>query len=244
MACVRLTGILRQQIRRNAEDAFSAANPAAVTDPELQKLIQEGILQSKPNNFLKSLYETQQEFCNEHPEYKDQIKRSGIKANTVETESYIKFDDITRNVSCDNNNTLREVTYPRDEIRMNVGLWVSYLCDQHANNTPRIGIANFPEPLKTKIEDKLFDRIHAVQTRSARRRSFINEVQDLLNDCTTVHQFLEVWPGGEYLIPSDAIQKMHVKVTRAKRAAEIKDLSGFDPSKANQVVLTAKILGA
>jgi len=101
MACVRLTGILRQQIRRNAEDAFSAANPSAVNDPELEKLIQEGILQSKPNNFFKSLYETQQEFCNEHPEYKDQIKKAGIKANTVEIESYIKFDDITRNVSCD-----------------------------------------------------------------------------------------------------------------------------------------------
>ena len=243
MACVRLTGILRQQIRRNAENAFNAANPTAVNDPELQKLIQKGILQSKSNSFLKSLYETQQEFCNEHPEVKGQIQKSGLKAHTIETESYITFNDITRNVSCDNNNTLREVTYPRDEIRMNVGPWVLYSNDQHAH-APRIGTANFPEPLKTKIEDKLFDRIHAVQTRSARRRSFINEVQDLLNDCTTVHQFLEVWPGGEYLIPSDAIQKMHIKVTRAKRAAEIKDLSGFDPSKANQVVLTAKILGA
>jgi len=243
MACVRLTGILRQQIRRNAEDAFSAANPTAVNDPELQKLIQKGILQSKSNNFLKSLYETQQEFCNEHPEHKDQIKKSGLKAHTIETESFVTYNDITRNVA-NENNTLEPITYPRDEIKIDLNPWVLYSCDHRVTFTPRIATANFPEPLKTQIEDKLFERIHAVRTRNTRRRSFINEILQLLDDCTTVHQFLEVWPGGEYLIPSEAIQKMHIKVTRAKRAAEIKDLSGFDPSKANQVVLTAKILGA
>ena len=52
MACVRLTGILRQQIRRNAEDAFTAANPTAVSDPELQKLIQEGVLLSLNGTFI------------------------------------------------------------------------------------------------------------------------------------------------------------------------------------------------
>jgi len=60
---------------------------------------------------------------------------------------------------------------------------------------------------------------------------------------TTLKQLLEVWPAAESLVPADKIQKMHVKVTRKQKAAQIKEEISFDPTVANQAVLTAKMLG-
>ena len=76
-----------------------------------------------------------------------------------------------------------------------------------------------------------------------KKHAYDGQIMDLLNGVTTLKQMLEIWPGGESLVPSDKLQQLHVKVTRLARAKEIADEVCFDASLANQTVLTAKMLG-
>ena len=74
-------------------------------------------------------------------------------------------------------------------------------------------------------------------------RNYNGSITDLLENCTTLKQLLEIWPAAESLVESDKLAKMHVKVTRKERAQQIKEEVCFDPTIANQAVLTAKLLG-
>ena len=51
-------------------------------------------------------------------------------------------------------------------------------------------------------------------------------------------------PAAESLVDSAKLSQMHVKVTRKQRAEQIKQEINFDPTVANQTVLTAKLLEA
>ena len=72
---------------------------------------------------------------------------------------------------------------------------------------------------------------------------FTKSIDSVLDQCNTVKQLLEVWPGAEALLPNDVIQKLHTKVTRKVDAEKVRDLSQFDADAANQVLLTSSLLG-
>jgi hypothetical protein len=74
-------------------------------------------------------------------------------------------------------------------------------------------------------------------------RNYNGSISDLLENCSTLKQLLEIWPAAESLVESEKLAKMHVKVSRKERAQQIKDEICFDPTIANQAVLTAKLLG-
>jgi len=74
-------------------------------------------------------------------------------------------------------------------------------------------------------------------------RNYNSSIRELLESCTTLKQLLEIWPAAESLVPNDRLQKMHTKITRVERAKQIKEEVNFDPTIANQTVLTAKLMG-
>ena len=81
------------------------------------------------------------------------------------------------------------------------------------------------------------------QEHDVARETYERSIRDLVTRCTTLKQLLEIWPAAESLVPTDKIQKLHTKVTRIERATQIKEEIRFDPTIANQAVLTAKMLG-
>ena len=83
----------------------------------------------------------------------------------------------------------------------------------------------------------------AVDTHKEAQRQYEGSIYDLLQNCTTLKQLLEIWPAAESLVPNNKLHQMHEKITRVQRAAEIKEAVCFDPTLANQTVLTAKLLG-
>lgn len=83
----------------------------------------------------------------------------------------------------------------------------------------------------------------AVDIHKEAQRQYEGSIYDLLQNCTTLKQLLEIWPAAESLVPNNKLHQMHEKITRVQRAAEIKEAVCFDPTLANQTVLTAKLLG-
>ena len=75
------------------------------------------------------------------------------------------------------------------------------------------------------------------------RRAYENSIGRLLENVTTLKQLLEVWPAAVSLVPAEKIQKMHTKENRKQQAKRVKEEISFDPTIANQAVLTAKMLG-
>ena len=70
------------------------------------------------------------------------------------------------------------------------------------------------------------------------------KLKSLLESTNTVGQFLEAWPGGEYLLPPTVIQKLNTKITRQQAAKKVKEEIDFDADACNNIALTAKLMGA
>lgn len=70
-----------------------------------------------------------------------------------------------------------------------------------------------------------------------------NKLQALLSNTNTVGQFLEAWPGGEYLLSPDIINKLNTKITRQQTAKKVKEKINFDADACNNIALTAKLMG-
>ena len=92
--------------------------------------------------------------------------------------------------------------------------------------------------------NEIIDKYHrAREAHNEKRKAFDNKIESLLNNCNTVKQAIEAWPGIEKLLPDSVIQKMHTKQTRKERAAAVRQQVDFDATEANQAILTSNLLG-
>jgi hypothetical protein len=90
----------------------------------------------------------------------------------------------------------------------------------------------------------IIDKYHkAREEHNEKRKTFDKKIESLLNNCNTVKQAIEAWPGIEKLLPDNVIQKMHQKQTRKERAATVRQEVDFDATEANQAILTSNLLG-
>ena len=112
---------------------------------------------------------------------------------------------------------------------------------QHNTNTFHIDL--FQERDQTQVLETV-NKLRTAKTELRdKRRQYEQQIRSLLNECTTLKQLLDIWSAAESLVPSEYIQRMRIKVTRAARAKEIKQNVSFDATLANQTILTAKVLG-
>lgn len=81
------------------------------------------------------------------------------------------------------------------------------------------------------------------KTHSIEKTDYHTTLQALLDKTNTVGQFLEAWPGGEYLLPPAVISKLNTKVTRQQTAKKVKEEINFDAAACNNIALTAKLIG-
>jgi len=72
---------------------------------------------------------------------------------------------------------------------------------------------------------------------------FESQIRNLLDECNTLKQAIDAWPGVREFVPSDSIQKLYQKTTRVQKAKTIRDEIDFDSALADQVVLRSKLLG-
>ena len=231
MASVRMTHELRNQIRRNAEAAYETANPEPKPSTALVEATKTALYNSTKQQFLRQMHNKAQEM-GIHGQEEGSTYMPIVKADVAEIE--VKTRDL--NSTTHRNFTgfhLRFAT-PVTMLRApNNTSWYSptlYVTDCSAED-----ITEYSEQVSAlcSLRDKYWDD----------KRTYETSIRELLEKCNTLKQLLEVWPAAESLCPSEKLQQMHVKVTRAERAQTIKEQVSFDPTVANQAVLTAKLMG-
>ena len=96
-------------------------------------------------------------------------------------------------------------------------------------------------------EAKVLEIVNSFEQRqdeySTNRREYYNTVNQLLDKCSTLKQFLTAWPAGEAFVPQDKMSELHTKVTRIQKARQLKEDIDFDDTAVNKVLLTAELMG-
>ena len=220
MASVRMTGILRQEIRRNAMNAFDKANP----EVEFNSAFADKIINAYQNSPV-------QKFWLETKEAREKIlpapdKRDNIVASTANKLVVIMGEESF---------TLEDLNF--------VALHPSQSYDGYYSDKPEINLDQVDSRLSAQVLDEYKVFKAQKETRNYQRESYRNGIYDLTSKCTTVHRMLDVEPSMETFVPQEKIQAMHVKMTRAKVAQQIEEDIEFDSSLTKQVALTSKLLG-
>ena len=233
MASVRMTMELQNEICRSAERAYELANPEPKPSTEYVTRVRQAVIDSPIQKFLKEMAEIGEQ----------------RNLNTMRGQSVLPRPNkdhvtgVTLRRMRDNAQSSRD--YDSHSIQFTTQLHKYYVTEETYNRWggPDIYIDDLADNDRLEVGD-LFSKLQADHDAwYDAKRAYETSISELLRNVTTLKQLLEVWPAAESLVPSDKIQKMHVKVTRKQKAAQIKEEISFDPTVANQAVLTAKMLG-
>lgn len=240
MASVRMTIQLGDDIFRAARDAYDTANPQPKPSNEFVQAVRDGITNSPVQKFLEKVAQdaadkevTGDYIYGDHclPK-RDDITNVRVKLKSLSnvlTDSSIRNPD--RDPECDI--TFATPMHYRTMAPKGGYSWSDatvYINDFREEDRPDV-IDMF-----TKFKDSEKAHVEA-------KYQYERQIKDLVHKCTTLKQLLQIWPGAESLVPPHKLQELHRKVTRAQRAQTIKEEISFDPTVANQAVLTAKLLG-
>ena len=239
MASVRMTNELRMDIRRKAEQAYQLANPQPKPNNEYVTAVRAAIVNGPEQAYLRDI----KKLGEEREVDKDNRYGPNILPHTPKdlvTGVDLRIKTMLEAMSHRNDRNYKETTIKFDTP---ITTYLVVDSDRHRWGDPVVWINDLRIEDKTQIIEYFEAHQKADEDYTTARRHYEQSISDLLNSCTTLKQLLEVWPAAESLVPSEKIQKMHVKVTRAQRAAAIKEEVSFDPTVANQAVLTAKMLG-
>lgn len=229
MASVRMTNTLRNDIFRAAEEAYKTANPQPVPSTEFVDTVKQTIEMSLPNR--------------SHRQFILDAQKNGLASRPFQENNLPALREIEqiRLIDRVQPNEEREC-----EIRFTTPMEIASIAYRTSNfswDTPRFHVQDLDLAYQTEVSKHL----ESFNERWAEHRQatadYRASIRDLLDKCTTLKQLLEIWPAAESLVPQNAIQKLHEKVTRKARAEQIKEEINFDPTIANQAVLTSKMLG-
>ena len=234
MASVRMTNELRCDIRRKSDNAYGLSNPEPKPNTKFVQTARDAILNSPEQKFLKRMG-TEGRAENLHL-HKGKNVLPG-KNNEAVTAVELRLASYDASGNRDYKETVVQFDVPLSE-------W--WVVEQTYNRWGNPTV--YVNDLATEDQHDIAEMFREFQTtldkHRMEKRNYESSIHQLLESVTTLKQLLEIWPAAESLVPSEKLSKMHEKVTRKERAAQIKEEINFDPSAANQAVLTAKLLGA
>jgi hypothetical protein len=231
MASVRMSNDLRATIRRNAMQAFDVSTPEPqFATADINSMV-DAILESDAQATLSAIAQSYEKL----PKTKSQWSYNGEKHAfgfnpPIETKvNRITFILEPRNVANGHRTT----------VDLNRAVHM-YSANQHAE----LSINVIDDPMeRARILEMLnkYEKRH--QDYKSARQNYHATIDHLLDECTTLKQFLTAWPAGESFVPAEKVTELHTKVTRIQKARQIKEDIMFDDTAINKVVLTAKLMG-
>ena len=232
MASVRMTIQLGDDIFRAARDAYDTANPQPKPSNEFVQAVRDGITNSPVQKFLEKVAQdaADKEVTGEYI-YGDHClpKRDDITNVRVKLANVLAGS----NAALECNITLATPMHYRTMAPKAGYSW----------SDATVYINDFREEDKSDVIDMFNKFKDSEKAHVEAKYQYEKQIKDLVRKCTTLKQLLQIWPGAESLVPPHKLQELHRKVTRAQRAQTIKEEISFDPTVANQAVLTAKLLG-
>ena len=230
MATVRLSMGLKESIVKNATKAFDAAYPKVSASKEDQTFVQQAIKRSTFYRTLESVHKSMQGIKSRNSLG---VQSSQFGHHRVRTLSF--YDTRENNVGF--------IEFDDD--------FMLTVCAQHymAKDTLRFYLDDLDvddyEPTASIIKNLKREQ----EELSDKRKSYVNQLTDLLNRCTTLKQAIKVWPGLETFVPSSALSKHHEKPPAKTTQAKVNQVDTshsepvFDVSVANEVAVRARLLG-
>ena len=237
MASVRMTNELRTDIRRAAEKAYELSNPEPSPSNAYIELVRNAIINDPGQAFMRSML-NQGNLLGLDSRYGYQVLPSKPKENVTAVD--LRITTLAGAISGSRSNNYKQTT-----IRFASPI-VDFLLlnqDQLRWGVPHMYINDFRDEDKSEIIEKFENHRTAEEAHATSQNQYNRSISNLVEQCTTLKQLLEIWPAAESLVPANKIQRLHTKVTRIERAKQIKEEISFDPTFANQTVLTAKLLG-
>ena len=218
MASVRMTNLLRNDILRAACDAFDIANP----EPELSngnhRLFREAILAMPVLQHIREFVST------------------GYKSFNMSFPSEKDVTAIDIHPEGDADSVLGR-RYKTIQLQTPMKIYTTVY------SNPDVYIQDMKPEHRAPVQRMVMSLHDEQREHNDKRHKYRTSIKQLLEQCSSVKQFLDAWPAGEQFVPVEAKQRMQQKVTRQQRAQQIREEVNFDASDVNEVVLTAKVMG-
>ena len=232
MASVRMTQEMRNNIRNRAEDAYETANPKPQPSTEFTDAVKQAITDSPEQKFYEQILQI--------GKARGLDSRYGTNILPFQNKEDVSAIDL-RLSKLD----APKGDYEQHTIKFSTPIKPYLVIEQSYNRwgNPSVYVNDLDGTTQTEIKKQFEDLLAAQKEWDEAFWTYKKSIRDLLEQCTTLKQLLEVWPAAESLVDSAKLSQMHVKVTRKQRAEQIKQEINFDPTVANQTVLTAKLLG-
>lgn len=232
MATVRISQRLYDEIVDNFKEKYESGNPKPTRSPELLNAIREGLLTMPAVLAFDVMLESPaiQQELQTGSELGTALTRAD-KSDTTE----IRIRKITKHqrYQLTNSDTEVYIDLPTP-VKLPYGSNYGYY---------DVDINSFDISIREELHTKIAAAVDAGHEWDDKFSEATKQIKSILDQCNTVKQLLEVWPGAEKLLSAEVIQKLHTKVTRKVDAEKVLDTSGFDEQQANQVILTANLLG-
>lgn len=232
MASVRMTNELRTDIGKAAERAYELANPEPKPNNAYTAAVKQATLNSPEQKFLERMY-TEGRAQNLHLRKGKNILPEKSKEDVTAIDLRLKRNQINHR------------DYIETTVKFDVPLSEYWVVEQAYSRWGNPSV--YVNDLATEDQHNISEMFQAFEITkdewNTASRNYNSSIRELLESCTTLKQLLEIWPAAESLVPNDKLQKMHTKITRVERAKQIKEEVNFDPTIANQTVLTAKLMG-
>ena len=218
MASVRMTNMLRNDILRAACDAFDIANPDLDLSNEDHRLFREAILAMPVQEHLR------------------QFARTGYKSFNFSAPNEKDVTAIDVHPEGDADSVLGR-RYKTVHLQTPMKIYTTVY------SNPDVYIQDMKPEHRAPVQRMIMDLHDRQREHNDKRHKYRTSIKQLLEQCSSVKQFLDAWPAGEQFVPVEAKQRMQQKITRQQRAQQIREEVNFDASDVNEVVLTAKVMG-
>lgn len=230
MASVRLTRALRDEIYRNATNAFVVANPEPKASTAFEQKLR-AALPRMPSQEALSKAKALLDQCSINESKSLDNKHFNITERTISKIHIAAHNSFKRP-----NLLTVDFSAPVQILGRNY--------DSYYGPDDILHIDDLSQHDQSEITEYVMDLRKRKEELNTKSSEYAYKIRDLLDKCDTLKQLLEVWPAVESLVPQEKINRMHEKVTRKQRAAQVREEISFDADEVNQVVLTAKLMGA
>ena len=231
MASVRMSGQLRTDILSEIDSKFKIADPKPTAKSGLAQVVLDAL--------------------REHPAYKaasEFLQNPAIvtiyNSNRASTlKSYIDNFRRTEVVKKIHISGFRYDGMPRPfETELPLPASMHFGATYHGSM--EVHLDDFAPAQRQELEAAMIQSTKDLLDWETRYASYTKAAKTLLENCNTVGQFLDAWPGAESLLKQEIVQKLHdkSKSTRDLDAAAVR--AAFDAEAASPTLLVANIVGA
>ena len=253
MGSVRLSEELRQTIRRNAKEAFRAGNIEPVMANENQELLITAVENTpiqkaarKMDEYMgtfglkRTMKRSQEQYLAPHKQHPGE---SGYSRNpiTLQAPKLCTFSNGTISFQwheslipdewrARSTNFAGELNFTKFDLEnpyRKMQFYSDEYNDYYSNVT--VDLSTFEEDHVAASLEVLLKSAERNYLHLKKQREFEAQIRNLLEECNTLKQAIDAWPGVREFAPTDTLQQMYKKNTSVQTAKKGREEINIDP---------------